>query len=215
MRRAKVICTLGPATDTEEQIRSLVDAGMDVARFNLSHGTYAEHERRYAHVRRASDHASRAVGVLVDLQGPKIRLGTSSRAARRCSTPGRCSRSRRGSCVGTAEIASTTYTGLPGDVRPGDRLLVDDGRLNLEVVQVSETDVVTRVIEGGPVSDNKGLNLPGRRGQRAGPVGEGRRGPALGAAPARGPDRAVVRAQRPRHRAGARGHGARRGSGCR
>jgi pyruvate kinase len=143
-----------------ERILELVNAGMDVARLNLSHGTYAEHERRYAHVRRASDHASRAVGVLVDLQGPKIRLGHFFGGLAELATGALFTITTR-ELVGTAEIASTTYPGLPGDVRPGDRLLVDDGRLNLEVVQVSETDVVTRVIEGGPVSDNKGLNLPG------------------------------------------------------
>ncbi len=160
MRRAKVICTLGPATDDEEQIRALVDAGMDVARFNLSHGSYAEHERRYAHVRRASDLASRAVGVLVDLQGPKIRLGSFVGGGATLVTGALFTITVR-DVPGTAEIASTTYGGLPGDVRPGDRILVDDGRLNLEVVQVSEFDVVTRVLEGGPISDQKGLNLPG------------------------------------------------------
>jgi pyruvate kinase len=160
MRRAKVICTLGPATDTEEQIRALVDAGMDVARFNLSHGSYPEHERRYVHVRRASDHSSRAVGVLVDLQGPKIRLGTFVGGHAVLETGALFTITTR-EVPGTAEIASTTYGGLPGDVRPGDRILVDDGRLNLEVIAVTETDVVTRVLEGGPVSDNKGLNLPG------------------------------------------------------
>lgn len=75
MRRAKIVCTLGPATDTYEQIKALVEAGMDIARLNLSHGTYTEHEERYRHVRKASEETGRSVGILADLQGPKIRLG--------------------------------------------------------------------------------------------------------------------------------------------
>jgi len=160
MRRAKIVCTLGPATSTLEQIQGLVDAGMDVARFNLSHGSYPEHEERYVRVRQASDEASRAVGILVDLQGPKIRLG------RFAGGPVELSRGDSFTITtedvpGTRERCSTTYTGLPGDVGPGDSILVDDGRIALEVTAVSGDDVVTRVVEGGPVSDNKGLNLPG------------------------------------------------------
>ena len=82
MRRAKIVCTLGPATDSYDQIKALVDAGMDVARLNLSHGTYAEHEERYRRVRKASDETGRSVGILADLQGPKIRLGTLRRRPR-------------------------------------------------------------------------------------------------------------------------------------
>jgi pyruvate kinase len=160
MRRAKIVCTLGPATDSAEQIRALVDAGMDVARFNLSHGSYAEHEARYDHVRKASDATGRAVGVLVDLQGPKIRLGRFGAGPVELH-PGDPFTITTADVPGTPERCSTTYAGLPGDVRPGDPILVDDGRIGLEVTEVSDTDVVTRVVEGGPVSDNKGLNLPG------------------------------------------------------
>jgi pyruvate kinase len=160
MRRAKVICTLGPATDGPDEIRALVEAGMDVARFNLSHGGRADHERRYAALRAASDAAGRAVGVLVDLQGPKIRLGRFAGGPVNLA-PGATFVVTTRDVPGTAELASTTYEGLPHDVRPGDRVLVDDGRISLEVLDVTATDVTTRVLEGGPVSDNKGLNLPG------------------------------------------------------
>jgi len=160
MRRAKIVCTLGPATASAEQVHLLVEAGMDVARLNLSHGAYAQHEEQYALVRQASDAANKAVGVLVDLQGPKIRLGTFGDGPVEL---------RRGETFtitvedipGTVDRCSTTYSGLPGDVRPGDMILVDDGRIALEAVKVSASDVVTRVVEGGPVSNNKGLNLPG------------------------------------------------------
>ena len=133
---------------------------MDVARFNLSHGGRPEHEQRYHDLRKAAQVFERNVGVLVDLQGPKIRLGRFG--------PGPVEL-ERGShftittddVVGDARRASTTYAGLPEDVRPGDRVLVDDGRLALEVEAVRGADVVTRVVEGGPVSDHKGINLPG------------------------------------------------------
>ena len=160
MRRAKVICTLGPATDGPDDIRALVDAGMDVARFNLSHGSRADHERRYAALRAASDASGRAVGVLVDLQGPKIRLGAFA-GGRAELRPGALFTVTVREVLGTADLVSTTYAGLPGDVHPGDRVLVDDGRISLEVLEVGPSDVVTRVLEGGPVSDHKGLNLPG------------------------------------------------------
>jgi pyruvate kinase len=160
MRRAKIVCTLGPATASAEQIHALVEAGMDVARLNLSHGAYAAHEEQYSLIRRAADAANRAVGVLVDLQGPKIRLGTFE------SGPVELQRGDTFTITvadvpGTAERCSTTYAGLPGDVRAGDLILVDDGRISLEAVQVTGQEVVTRVVEGGPVSNNKGLNLPG------------------------------------------------------
>jgi pyruvate kinase len=160
VRRAKIVCTLGPATSSEEGVRSLVDAGMDVARLNLSHGDYADHEKVYERVRKASDDSKRAIGVLVDLQGPKIRLG---RVA-----AGPVTVTRGDELVITTEdvpgdehVVSTTYAGLPGDVRPGDRLLIDDGKVSLECLRVEGPRVVTRVVEGGKVSDNKGINLPG------------------------------------------------------
>ncbi|HEU0214572.1 MAG TPA: pyruvate kinase [Jiangellaceae bacterium] len=160
MRRAKIVCTLGPATSSRERIEELVQAGMDVARFNLSHGSRPEHEQRYHDLRKAAQAHERNVGVLVDLQGPKIRLG------RFAGGPVELERGSRfiittDEVVGDSQRASTTYAGLPGDVRPGDRVLVDDGRLALEVEDVQGADVVTRVVEGGPVSDHKGINLPG------------------------------------------------------
>jgi pyruvate kinase len=160
MRRAKIVCTLGPASSSADQIRALVDAGMDVARLNLSHGGYADHEESYRFVREASDAIGRGVGVLVDLQGPKIRVGEFA------GGPVLLERGREFTITtedvpGDAEMVSTTYAGLPGDVRPGDRILIDDGKVALECVAVNGSRVLTRVIEGGLVSDHKGLNLPG------------------------------------------------------
>ena len=160
MRRAKIVATLGPATADYESILGLVRAGMDVARLNLSHGDYAQHEEVYRHVRQASDATGRGVGILVDLQGPKIRLG------RFASGPVMLQEGEEfivttEAVPGDHSMVGTTYAGLPGDVRAGDAVLVDDGRIALEVTRVDGPRVHTVVREGGRVSDNKGFNLPG------------------------------------------------------
>jgi pyruvate kinase len=160
MRRAKIVCTLGPATATAEQIRALVDAGMDLARLNFSHGTHADHERTYRLVREASDHSGRCVGVLADLQGPKIRLGRFAGGSV-VWRPGDRVTITTEQVLGGPDRVSTTYSMLPTDVRPGDRLLVDDGNIALVVISVAPTEVCCDVIEGGQVSDHKGLSLPG------------------------------------------------------
>ena len=158
MRRAKIVCTLGPAVSG--RMRELVEAGMDVARFNLSHGSYAEHEERYRQVRKASDETGKAVAVLVDLQGPKIRLGNFA-----CGpvllADGDVLTITTEDVPGDATLVGTTYKGLPGDCRPGDAILVDDGKVALRVTEVDDTRVVTVVEVPGQVSNNKGLNLPG------------------------------------------------------
>jgi pyruvate kinase len=159
-RRAKIVCTLGPATYSEEAIGRLVDAGMDVARLNLSHGTHDDHEQVYARVRAAADARGRAVGVLVDLQGPKIRLGRIA-GGPVVLTPGDEFTITTEDVPGSKVLVSTTYAGLPGDVRPGLQILIDDGRVCVEVVAVEGPRVRTKVIEGGPISDHKGINVPG------------------------------------------------------
>jgi pyruvate kinase len=159
-RRAKIVCTLGPATSSQERITGLISAGLDVARLNLSHGTQQDHASVYQRVRAGSGEVGRAVGVLADLQGPKIRLGT---------FPGGPVVLRAGEeftittedIPGTEHEASTTYHGLPGDVRPGDRVLIDDGNVQLDVVGATSTRVLTRVVVGGKISNHKGINLPG------------------------------------------------------
>src|SRR4051795_1938120 len=159
-RRAKIVCTLGPATSSLEQVTALVEAGMDVARLNFSHGSHADHKAAYEVVRQASDRTGHAVAILADLQGPKIRLGTFATGPVVWETGSQV-------CVtvedveGTAERVSTTYKGLASDARVGDRLLVDDGKLALTVVRVAGPDVFCLVVEGGQVSNNKGLSLPG------------------------------------------------------
>ncbi|HKB31327.1 MAG TPA: pyruvate kinase [Streptosporangiaceae bacterium] len=157
-RRAKIVCTLGPASSG--CIGELVRAGLDVARLNLSHGSLAGHLETYRQVRSASDDVGRCVGVLVDLQGPKIRLGTFATGPVRLA-PGDEFTITTEDVPGDRHRASTTYTGLADDVAPGDRILVDDGRVLLEVSEVRGRELRTQVIVGGMVSDHKGLNLPG------------------------------------------------------
>ncbi len=159
-RRTKIVCTLGPAVASKENIRGLVDAGMDVARLNFSHGEHADHQQNYEWVRQASDESGRAVGVLADLQGPKIRLGRFTEGATMW-TDGEEVRITVDDVEGTHDRVSTTYKGLAQDAQPGDRLLVDDGKVALVCKEVDGNDVVCEVTEGGPVSNNKGVSLPG------------------------------------------------------
>ncbi|WP_225918367.1 pyruvate kinase [Actinocatenispora comari] len=158
-RRAKIVCTIGPATATPDRMRGLVEAGMDVARLNFSHGTHADHEAVYHMVRQAADEAGRAVGILADFQGPKIRLGTFADGKVEWKT-GDSVVITAEDVEGTAERVSVSYKKLPAEVHFGDRLLVDDGKIALEVTDVDGRDIRCLVVEGGPVSDHKGLSLP-------------------------------------------------------
>jgi pyruvate kinase len=160
MRRAKIVCTLGPAVSSPERIRELVDAGMDVARLNLSHGEYSDHEKIYEEIRRASDETGHAVGILVDLQGPKIRTGRFSGGPVELVNGAEFTITTR-EVDGSVTEVGTTYKGLPGDVNPGDSLLIDDGKVALQATEVTDTDVRCVVTVGGTVSNNKGINLPG------------------------------------------------------
>jgi pyruvate kinase len=161
MRRAKIVCTLGPATDSYDQIKALVHAGMDVARLNLSHGIHAEHEERYHRVRKASDETGHSVGILADLQGPKIRLGRFTEGPVLLERGDPFTLTVEEGTEGDRHTCGTTHAGLATDVTPGERILVDDGKVSLQVTGIDGPRVHTTVIEGGMVSDHKGLNLPG------------------------------------------------------
>jgi pyruvate kinase len=151
---------MGPAVEADGKVEQLIAAGMNMARLNLSHGTYVEHQNRLDAVRSAAKKAGVPVAILVDLQGPKIRL------ARFASGPHDLARGdvftiTTDEIEGTKDRVGTTYKGLPGDCKPGDRILIDDGKVTVEVTSVTKTDVITKVIEPGAVSNNKGINLPG------------------------------------------------------
>lgn len=159
MRRAKIVCTLGPATDSPEVLEQMVLAGMNVARLNFSHGSHDYHRQVYANVREVSRVTRRPVAILQDLQGPKIRVGTFETGSVQLHK-GHEFIITVDDVVGNDARVSTTYEHLHRDVTPGDILLLDDGLLCLEVVGVEGHDVHTRVRVGGVLKNNKGINLP-------------------------------------------------------
>ena len=151
---------MGPAVESAEKVKALIEAGMNMARLNLSHGSYEEHQVRFDQVRAAAKEAGRPVAILVDLQGPKIRL------ARFVTGPHELARGdiftiTTDEVDGTKDRVGTTYMGLPGDCKAGDHILIDDGKVTVQVIEVKGNEVITTVIEPGAVSNNKGINLPG------------------------------------------------------
>jgi pyruvate kinase len=158
-RRVKIVCTMGPATASPERMLGLVEAGMDVARLNFSHGTHEDHQKMYELVRTSAEQADRAVAVLADLQGPKIRLGKFADGPHVWNT-GDLVTITSDVILGTADRVSCTYDKLPQEVKVGDRLLIDDGKVAVEVAAVVGNDIRCLVVEGGSVSNNKGVSLP-------------------------------------------------------
>ncbi|MEY4409076.1 MAG: pyruvate kinase [Actinomycetota bacterium] len=160
MRRAKIVATFGPAVADYDKARAIIEAGVDVARMNLSHGSHEVHEGVYKTIRKAAEDVQKPVAILVDLQGPKIRLGRFAED-KVILEEGATFKITIDDVPGDVNICSTTYKGLPGDVRPGDQLLIDDGRIGLRATAVDARTVTTVVEVAGPVSNNKGINLPG------------------------------------------------------
>lgn len=159
-RRAKVVCTLGPATSTLGEVEALVRAGMNVARLNLSHGTHEGHRQLCTHVRNAALAAGLVVGVLADLQGPRIRLGVFRDGGAELVTGAEFVISTL-PVHGSAERASTTYSLLAHEVAVGDEILANDGMVRLQVLSTNGSEIRCRVVQGGLVGDHTGLNLPG------------------------------------------------------
>lgn len=158
--RTKIVCTLGPASSDPGVLAHLVDAGMDIARLNFSHGTHDDHQEMLRRVREVSERHGKAISVLQDLQGPKIRIGD-------LSTPsvdlvaGAAITITTAPTPGDAARISTDFQGLPGDVHPGEAILIDDGKIRLRVSEVRGTDVKCQVVVGGTLTPHKGVNLPG------------------------------------------------------
>ena len=160
MRRAKIVATLGPSTDDLATVQNLIKAGLNVARLNMSHGDHSDHKKRLDLVRQASANEGKELAILADLQGPKIRVGIFGNGPV-LLVNGQNFTITTDDISGDKEKVSTTYKGLPGDVKKGDPILVDDGKIRLEVIEVKGNNVLTKVIEGGTISNSKGLNLPG------------------------------------------------------
>jgi pyruvate kinase len=161
VRRAKIICTIGPACDSEEIIRDLMRTGMDVARLNFSHGTHSDHARRIQRLRRAAHHLKRTVCILQDLQGPKIRTGRLKDGKRVLLKAGSVLTITPRKVAGTAALISTDFAGLAGEVEPGSRVLLSDGRVELKVRAIRGQDVECEVLNGGSIGEHQGINLPG------------------------------------------------------
>jgi pyruvate kinase len=160
LRRAKIVCTLGPATSSAERIGQLIDAGMDVARLNFSHGEREVHLKTLQLVRAEAEKRDRAVAILLDVQGPKIRVGRFPQGEVELTAGQTFTITTDTSVVGDVRRVSTTYAGLAKDVKPGSQILLDDGLLALEVTEVQGGEVITLVRTGGTLRNNKGINLP-------------------------------------------------------
>src|SRR5579872_938992 len=161
MRRTKIVCTIGPATNSEAQLEQLMRAGMNVARLNFSHGTHQEHEQVIERVRAISARLGYAVAILQDLQGPKIRVGMLQDGKPVTLVNNTQVTITTRDVTGNEQIISTTYKALPQDVKVGDRILLDDGLLELSVLSANGTDVQCLVVHGGALGEHKGINLPG------------------------------------------------------
>ncbi len=160
-RRTKIVCTLGPASDSKDQILRMIQAGMDVARLNFSHGTYDNFARVIADIRELSLLAKKPVAILQDLQGPKIRTGSLlEHIPVQLETGAEFTITTR-QIEGNAAMVSTTYSELPHDVRAGDTILLSDGLIELQVISSNDTDTVCKVIHGGSLAEHQGINLPG------------------------------------------------------
>ncbi len=160
MRKTKIVCTIGPASESPEIIRAMVLAGMNVARLNFSHGSHEEHRLRIEAVRRAAAETGRPVAILLDTKGPEIRLGTFAQGTVQLQAGQKFTLTTQ-EVAGNEEMVSVSHVGLPGDVGPGHPILLDDGLIELVVERVAGTEVVCRVKNGGEISDRKGVNLPG------------------------------------------------------
>jgi pyruvate kinase len=160
-RRAKIICTIGPASESEEIMRDLMLRGMDVARLNFSHGTHQEHLQRIRRLRAVARELGRPICILQDLQGPKIRTGRLKERISVALVAGKTVTITPQDVPGTSEVIATTYHGLAHDVRPGERILLSDGKVELIVREIRDGNVICEVLNGGLLAENQGINLPG------------------------------------------------------
>lgn len=156
--KTKIVATVGPASNTKEMLRALVKEGVDVFRLNFSHGTHSDHQKVIDNVREINRDMNSSVALLLDLQGPKIRIQEMEPDT--VIERGQTFIITTRELVGNREIASTSYKNLPNDVKVGDMILIDDGKLELKITEVRDIDVVTEVVYGGPLKSRKGINLP-------------------------------------------------------
>ena len=160
MRKTKIICTLGPSTDKGDVLRDLIANGMNVARFNFSHGSYEEHGGRLAKLKALREELGKPVAALLDTKGPEIRLKEFKNGVEMLEAGQTFTLTTR-EVEGTKEICSVTYKDLPQDVQPGGTIMLDDGLIKLQIITVNDTDIVCKVLNNGKIKNKKGVNVPG------------------------------------------------------
>lgn len=160
LRRTKIICTIGPASEQEDKLKALMKAGMNVARFNFSHGSHEEHNRKYDRVIKVSNELGLPIATMMDTKGPEIRLGDIE-GGKTELVSGQTFTLTTKSMLGNNEKVEITYKNLMQDISVGSTILIDDGLIEMEVVQITDMDIVCKVINGGPISNHKGVNVPG------------------------------------------------------
>ena len=160
MRKTKIVCTIGPACETKEKMKELMTAGMDMARFNFSHGTQQDQKERLERVREAAGELGLPVATLLDTKGPEIRL-RDIEGGRAELKAGQTFTLTTEEILGNSERAGITYQGLPGDVEKGMAILIDDGRIDMRVEEIQGTEIHCKVVNGGAISNHKGVNVPG------------------------------------------------------
>ena len=171
MKRTKIVCTMGPSTDSKEILGALVDAGMDVARFNFSHGSYEEHKGRMDLLKEVRAEKKKPIAIMLDTKGPEIRTKLLKGGKKVELVEGQSFTLTTRDVEGTSEIVSQTYDRLPTDLKPGDTVLIDDGLIAMTVQETTDTDVVCRVDNGGMLGERKGINsrmlrfTPGHHGE--------------------------------------------------
>ena len=158
--KTKIVATLGPVSNNPRKIKELIEAGVNVFRLNFSHGSHEQHKKSYDAIRSAADEQKQVVGILLDLQGPKIRIGKFEKGKIKLVENDSFILSCSDDCIGNAERACVSYKDLYKDVKEGDELLLDDGKLKVIVTKIENSDINTKVIVGGKLSDNKGINIP-------------------------------------------------------
>lgn len=159
MRKTKIVCTIGPASESIEKLEQLIEAGMNVARLNFSHGSHEEHGARIKNIREASKKTGKTVGILLDTKGPEIRTHDFVDGQAELVTGAEVVLSTE-QVLGTAEKFSVSYAGLYDDVDPGSRILIDDGLIELEVIEKADGNIRTKVLNSGTVKNKKGVNVP-------------------------------------------------------
>ena len=161
-RKTKIICTIGPASESEEMLRAMIDGGMNVARLNFSHGTHEEHALRVRGIRRLAGESGRPVAIMLDTKGPEIRTGTLESGTVELVRGNLLVLTAR-DVPGDEKTISISYAGLPGEISPGDTILLDDGLIRLTVLAVRGPDMECRIENGGRISSRRGVNIPGKR----------------------------------------------------